>query len=247
MPFEGETIGGVVQEIFETFIIAPRYPGGPMNELEVLDEAINPVKFISPGWTPFKCINWLASKAISAEGRACNFLFWETTKRFYFGSAEKIFADLAAGGLPLGYYNYQERDISLDDVLIEKDPNREFFSVNEMQMQNVNDTLKLAVEGDIATTALTIDLNKKEATNTIYMHPEEWEKYTHLLETGQSQAIWSLDFTANPKNAIYFTPKNTHLIDEFDHNINEVYKNAFDKLIANLSDINNFKSKISQM
>lgn len=243
-PFDGD-IGEVVEEIFTEYIQIPRYPDGPDNELEILDEPANPVKFISPGWTPFKCMNWLSSKSISSEGRACTYLFWETTKRFYFGSVEKVFADLAEAGEEgaIGFYKYQERDF--DSRNYEGiDAQREFFSVNAIELMNTTDTLKLASEGEIASVALCIDINKKEFTNTVYEHPEEWEKYTHLMPSEESQALWSVDFNANPNKAIYFTPKNTHLYDEFDNNVNEVFKDIFGKRIANLRDIANFKIHI---
>jgi hypothetical protein len=60
-------------------------------KLVVFSESSNKLKFVSPGWTPFQCLNWLAKKAIPKSGQACNFLFWETNRAFYFGSLEKIF------------------------------------------------------------------------------------------------------------------------------------------------------------
>lgn len=247
LPFDG-TITEVVTELFETYVQIPRYPGGPENELLVIDETTNPVKFISPGWSPFKCINWLASKSISENGRACNYLFWETTKQYVFGSVESIFQDLAETEVVAGYYKYREKDDNIQDILVGGSGDgemREFVSVNQAEMLNVNDALKLVSEGDIASTALTIDINRKEFKNTIYQHPEDFRRYTHLMDNDTGQAIWSIDFQNNPKNAIYFTPKNTHLFDEFDNNVNEVYSDIFGKRIANLRDINNFKINIA--
>ena len=93
-PFEG-SIDTVVDKIFNEYISNKRTftvsPSGSLSEskektqIKILTKTDNRVKFISPGWTPFKCINWLSSKAIPLNGESCNFLFWESNKNFYFG------------------------------------------------------------------------------------------------------------------------------------------------------------------
>ncbi|MFK5283330.1 hypothetical protein ACI3PL_27530, partial [Lacticaseibacillus paracasei] len=60
-------------------------------ELISFGQTENLVKFVSPGWTPLECINWLSKKALPKSGKACNFLFWESNGAFYFGSVEKLF------------------------------------------------------------------------------------------------------------------------------------------------------------
>ena len=75
-PFKGN-ITKIIQDLFNNNLKIDK-------ELEVLSSADNNVKFISNGWTPFKCINWLAKKTIPSDGKACNFLFWESSKSFYF-------------------------------------------------------------------------------------------------------------------------------------------------------------------
>jgi len=96
-PFEGE-ITDVVKEIFGQYIATGRnYDANPddkgakeeteiITPLVILNPTTNKVKFISPGWTPFKCLTWLASKSIPKEGKAKNYLFFESNKSFYFGS-----------------------------------------------------------------------------------------------------------------------------------------------------------------
>jgi hypothetical protein len=89
-PFEG-TVTDVAGKIFSDFIATSRNfnvsetdnavtenPKG--TDLIIINESSNKVKFISPGWSPFKCINWLASKAIPKDGTAKNFIFFESNK-----------------------------------------------------------------------------------------------------------------------------------------------------------------------
>ena len=85
--FEGK-ITDVVSSIYTNYIMEKREYDVGVNEdtlnikesvspLIVIGAAANNVKFISPGWTPFKCINWLASKSIPLFSIAKNFLFFE--------------------------------------------------------------------------------------------------------------------------------------------------------------------------
>lgn len=100
-PFEGD-IETVVENIFTNYIATAReYEISEtdkklklkesLSPLIILNSSSNRVKFVSPGWSPFKCINWLASKAIPKDGNAKNYLFFESSKSFYFGSIEYIF------------------------------------------------------------------------------------------------------------------------------------------------------------
>jgi len=79
-PFEGN-ITDVAGKIFTNFIATSRNfnVSDSNNEIKedpkstdliVINDTSNKVKFVSPGWSPFKCINWLATKAIPKDGTA---------------------------------------------------------------------------------------------------------------------------------------------------------------------------------
>jgi hypothetical protein len=244
IPFQGP-ISEIATEIFDTYLATPRYAGGANSELKILDDTNNEIKFISPGWTPFKILNWLASKAISSQGKAMNYLFWESTNGYYFGSIEQIFRELAWNGPAgsAGSYRYVERNVNISNFA-ELDE-REFTAINAMKVINVQDQLKLNTSGQLANQVFTIDINKKDFFTTNYIHPIEFSEYAHLQ--GDGVPAWGeadQSFT-QPENAILFYPKNTRLYDDFENNINEVYHQIFGRRVANLSDINNFKINIS--
>lgn len=248
-PFEG-TVSEVAAEIFDEYIATPRYAGGPDSLLVVLDDTNNPVRFISPGWSPFKCMNWLASKAISSGGSAMNYLFWETTKSFYFGSIEEIFRRLRDTGASegdgfVGVYRFMEKDHPRELLGGDRATMREFFSINVMKMLDVTDHLKLQSDGFLSNMVYTVDLNKKDFFTTVYNHTERFQEYTH--SQGESTSTWGSegDIYTNAENNVYFYPKNTRLFDEFPHNVNEVQHLIFGRRVANLADINNFKLNIS--
>ena len=48
------------------------------------------ITFVSPMWSPFQCINWLAKRSIGNLNKSPTFMFYETTKAFYFASIEGL-------------------------------------------------------------------------------------------------------------------------------------------------------------
>ena len=88
VPFEGNIVD-VVGEIFNNYIATNRdYQYSEVSDdikstqvatpIIVFNDTSNKVKFVAPGWTPFKCLNWLASKSIPKEDKAKNYLFFES-------------------------------------------------------------------------------------------------------------------------------------------------------------------------
>ena len=110
-PFKGK-ISDVVQTIYNDYLQMPRTYDVTTNntislnknnaELLLLNDTNNNVKFVSPGWTPLQCINWLAKKSIPGDLKACTYLFWETTKNFFYGSIE----NLISKNITIGKYRY---------------------------------------------------------------------------------------------------------------------------------------------
>ena len=123
-PFEG-AVTDVAGQIFSDFLATSRNfnisesqteikEDPNPTELIVINEAVNKVKFISPGWSPLKCINWLASKAIPKDGTAKNFIFFESNKNFYFGTIENLFRDAHENKNYLGRYLISESNVRKD-------------------------------------------------------------------------------------------------------------------------------------
>ena len=55
----------------------------------------NSDKIVMPNIRPFDAINMLATKALSKNGKSAGYLFYETTKAFYFRSIESMLATLS--------------------------------------------------------------------------------------------------------------------------------------------------------
>lgn len=223
--YEGE-IKDVVQNIFESFIAESRNysiaidkksikeEDKPTN-LIMLNEPSNKVKFVSPGWSPFKCINWLASKSISKETKAKNFLFFESNKNFYFGSVENIFKDVTDNNLLFGEYTIAVSNTSYKDI------NKEMFLAKDVNMIETLDYVKNYTNGYIANRLIYLDVLYKNYELIDYDHVEEYKKIYHSTGLDKAIPVFNPDTPRTFANNISFYPKNTKLFNNFEGNINE--------------------------
>lgn len=243
-PFEG-LITDVAATVFDEYLATPRYEGGPDSSMFLLNPSLNEIKFISPGWQPFKILNWLASKAMSGEGLACNFLFWETSRSFFFGSIENIIQRLAGGEPPVGRYLYRDRDRYKNNPAEVPPEFDEYFAMNNMKIVNVSDHLRLQSEGKLASMGLIIDINKKDYFLYPYDHTGKFLEYSHLA-SGEISTTYGPPGPniANPENSYFFSSKNTRLWSEFANNINEVNHRIYGNRVSNLHDMQNFRYDI---
>ena len=104
------TVADIVRDIYVECLIGDRRPTRclPTN----IDLLVEPTRGASsvciPNWTPFKAINFLASRAMSvnSKSKGSNFVFYETLKGFRFVSIETLFQ----GGLIKGYKKKKPAD-----------------------------------------------------------------------------------------------------------------------------------------
>lgn len=223
--FEGD-IKDIVQNIFETYIAETRnfYTNFNKNEIQeneqvtnliFINEPSNKAKFVSPGWSPIKCINWLASKSISQETEAKNFLFFETNKNFYFGSVEQIFKEANENNILLGEYTIAVSNIE------SKDKNREMFIAKNVSMIESVDFLKNYSNGYFGNRLIFLDLFNKEYKLVDYNHVENYKNYYHTSGLKKSIPVFNPSTSVTFANNISFYPKNPMLFNNFEGNINE--------------------------
>lgn len=223
--YEGD-IKEVVQNIFETFIAESRNFTVSADQQEIkenesatslifLNEPANKVKFVSPGWSPFKCINWLASKSISSDTQAKNFLFFETNKNFYFGSIEQIFKDVNDNNLLFGEYSIAVSNIDA------KDKNREMFIAKDVKMVETIDYIKNYSNGYLGNRLIYLDVYNKEYQLVDYDHVENYKKHYHTSGLEKTIPMFNPQTAVTFASNISFYPKNPKLHDNFDGNINE--------------------------
>jgi hypothetical protein len=252
-PFEGD-IDSVVEEIFTNYIATAReYEISEtektiklkenLSPLVILNSSSNRVKFVSPGWSPFKCINWLASKAIPKDGNAKNYLFFETSKSFYFGSIEYILKNAYETNNIVGFYSIAASNLTGADN--RKDLSREYFLAKNVEMVNTVDQIKNFTNGYLANRLVYLDMYNKEYNLVDYDYVEEYKSQFHTSgDGGNSIPVFSNNSLRNFATNISFYPKNTKLFDGFSDNINEKMDVIFGNRKSSLHDLTNLKMNI---
>lgn len=259
VPFEGN-ITNVVENIFTNYISVNREYEISLNSQEIkansklspliiLNETANSVKFISPGWTPFKCINWLASKAIPKDGKAKNYLFFESNKCFYFGSLESIFRDATETNNIIGTYTIAASNVS--DGVNSKDINREMFLAKDVEMVETVDQIKNLTSGYLSNRLIFLDVFNKEYKQVDYDYVNEYKKLYHTSGTdSKAVPMFNSESLRNPAASISFYPKNPKLFQDnngttFKNNVNEKMDEIYGNRRSSLLDINNIKMEMT--
>ena len=253
-PFEG-TITDVAGKIFSDFLATSRnYNISESNneikenprptELIIINEASNKVKFISPGWSPLKCINWLASKAIPKDGVAKNFIFFESNKNFYFGTLENLFRDAHENKNYFGRYL-----ISASNVRDEKSSQnviRELFLAKDVEMVETTDYIKNYTNGYLGNRLIYLDVFSKEYQLIDYDHTEGYEKQFHSSGKGaEAKPVFNRDTFKNFATNISFYPKNPKLFDNYQDNINEKMGEIHGNRLSSMLELTNIKMNMT--
>ena len=241
--FSGK-VSDVAQSIFNDYVSTKRTllpnkdqlkESDDKTQLIVFSETKNNVKFVSPGWTPFKCLNWLASKAIPQEGKACNYLFFESNKNFYFGNIEKIFnVNFNTGRVNLGKYFYKINNVREND-----DVNEKMFIAEDFQILKTTDHLSNYDNGYLASRLITLDVINKTYNFYDYDHVEKFKEYSHS-QGDKSIPLFAFDTPRNPLTSIRFYPVHPGLHNLKD-NINEQMPFIYSNRMSNLLELSNFK------
>jgi hypothetical protein len=254
LPFEG-TVHEVAGRIYEDFINTNRtfqidQAATKVKEIEqvtplvVLNPTENKVKFVSPGWSPFKCISWLASKAIPKEGTAKNYLFFESTKAFYFGSVDYIFKESKENDLSIGTYSIAASNIR--DGANTPNISREYFIAKDIEMIDTTDHVKNYTNGYLANRLITLDVYNKVYEVVDYDYVNEYEKQFHSSGEGKrSIPIFTKDTLRNAATDISFYPVNEKLFDNFKNNVNERIKDIYGNRKSSLLDLTNLRMVIT--
>lgn len=247
--FEG-TPAEIIKTIFVEYLQAERNVAignrdTTKNPLTLLDSPTNKIKFVSPGWSPMQCINWIASKSVPFTTAAANFLFWETTKGFYFGSANTLIDNLENS--VIGTYFYSQ---SYVQSLKAGEKEKAMFSIKSLNVEKTVDVLENSLIGYFSNRLLDIDLYNKQYTNKDYDHATEFSKYAHLavdLETdsaAKTVPIFYKDTIRNPAaytQINYSTPK---LHNKIENNFDEITKYVFGNRRSNMVELDNLKTNI---
>lgn len=145
-----------------------------------IEESSNKIKYVSNWWSPFKNINYLASKSIDATSFSTpNYLFFEGRKSFYFMSLNKLF-DYE----PKGSYIYDmqgKRDKpSQDSGESTRDIHREYFSAYEMYIDESFDYIARMMSGSYSNKVIQPNIMNKTIGSHVYNYWYDFDKTKHM-------------------------------------------------------------------
>jgi hypothetical protein len=208
--------------------------------LKILSKTDNIVKFVSPGWSPMKCINWLCSKSIPKVGKSCNFLFWETTHGVYYGSIESLF--YMNDTINIGTYTYAIPN-NIDTI----DVQTRMFLIEDLSSNSTTDYFNNFRRGYLANKLITLDLTTKSYNTYIYDHVENFSNYQHT-EFFNPKSLFTSYVLRNANTHIGFYPTSYGLFDHkgkiIDNNVNDRIGQIYGNRLSNLQDLQNFKLNI---
>lgn len=135
------------------------------------------ISFVSPMWSPMKIISWLAKRTIGNENESPTFLFYETTKAFYYTSIESLIDTQMKNNLLYSdfVYNTPSIDSRSGEAL-----NYSFATVREVKFLSNLDVLQSQDLGHFTNSVFTFDLIKKEHKHWIYDHGMAFNDYKHM-------------------------------------------------------------------
>ena len=253
-PFEG-IITDVAGKIFTDFLASTRKfnisesnenvtEGSSGTDLIVLNESSNKVKFVSPGWSPFKCINWLATKAIPKDGAAKNFIFFESNKSFYLGTLENLFRNAHQEKNYLGRYLISASNIREDKN--SQNLNREMFLAKDVEMIESTDYIKNYTNGYLGNRLIYLDIFNKDYQLIDYDHVTNYDKQFHTSGIGkEAKPVFSQDTFKNFATNISFYPKNPKLFNDYTDNISEKMGEIHGNRLSSMLELTNIKMNMT--
>lgn len=246
-PFSGD-VSEVVKKIFESYLKNPRYVKFEENNILPDENTIsnlfisdtkNKIKFISPGWSPSKCLNWVASKAMPREGRACDFLFWESSAGFFFASIEDLIATSYNDQKFAGEYFY----IPVG-TLESKDVMMKMFLAESFEVVNFTDNLQNYTNGFYASKFIAYDPITKTYDVTEYDYPSEFSEFKNT-EGNSGNPPFSLRTLRNAGSYAKLYPTNSKLFTGINENFTDKMHEIFGNRTSKLNELNNFKINLT--
>ena len=246
-PFSGK-ITDVAQRIYTNYLANPSYikfidndiiPDEETQTPFLFTETQNKVKFVSPGWSPAKCLNWLCTKSIPIEGNACDFLFWESTQGFFFASIEDLIIDAEKSNKIAGTYFYiPTGTIESDDVFTK------LFLAQSFEVVSLVDNLKNSSNGFYASKIITYDPIKKSYEVNEFDYPSRYNEFKHT-EGNLSVPNFSTNVYRNASNYTKVYPANSNLFTGVKDNYTQKYKDIFGNRTSKLNELDNFKINLT--
>lgn len=240
------TPSDIVIQIFEKYLKVPRSLSIINNNKNLVTDSSytpfiifsstnNTVKFVSPGWTPIQCINWLCSHAEPAGNKSADFLFWESNKSFYLGTIEDIFS--IKERVNAGTYYY-----SASLMNSEESTGTKMMAIRDISFKRLFDQLENKMDGFLSSRVTNVNLINKTYENYDYDYTNNFLNYKHL-ESVNPVPLHSPDTSRNPQSHTVLNYSIPGLYSSVASNYSERYKFIYGNRRSNILKLNNLSIK----
>jgi hypothetical protein len=146
-----------------------------------IEPSSNNIKFVSPFWTPFKCINYLVSRAQTVDTfKSSNFLFFETNKGYKFKSVNSIFDSKNKPFIEYKYNNDPSRDPRDGESV--RDVSAELTKIFSLALDCRFDMIDRIESGFYSHQMWDHNLLLKTLTKRTYIYNDDFKKTNHLSD-----------------------------------------------------------------
>jgi hypothetical protein len=176
-----------------------------------VDETENAFKFVVPGWSPMKCINWVASRSISRAYKTANYVFYQDVFKYNFVSIDALIDQTP-------YIKYISKTVNIRTLESSSSlkgvgglPNK-YNIVRDSSNDVVFDVADRMINGMYAGKLVSYDIMSKKVNIQSYDYFNEFDKSKHLNPYPMS----SPKFLRNPNSYVTYYPMHYYMHDEFD-------------------------------
>ena len=162
------------------------------------------LSFLPGMWSPFECINWLAKRTIGKNsGLTSNYLFYETTKGFYYASLHDLIKT-----------QLEEDNVFCDFIYTQKRPRNELRSfekgyshIEELKFKTNMDMIQSQNLGHLASSLHMFDIVNKEYRLFYYDHVFGFRDGVHMESfKSDGSAVTLKDKTTSDYTNMMFPP-----------------------------------------
>ena len=182
------TTDEIVDSIFTEYLALPRLltdenvsfdPKGEGNTPLFISDTPHQsmITFVPPMWSPIHCINWLAARSIGAKNPSPTYLFFESTKAFYYCSVESLITEQIDSNSIFCDYVYHP---NLSNLTTTSGLSRGYSTVEAVKFLTNLDVIQGQDLGHFASTVHNFDIVKKEYTAFTYDHGFNFNQFNHM-------------------------------------------------------------------
>lgn len=161
----------IVKRIYETEL-------KQSDDLEV-DISNSNIKFVSPYWSPFQCINFATSRCLFPHTsiNVPNYLFYQTNKKFKLKSLTNLFSQDI---FMTYFFDKNPARIHQKDGTSVRNIQREYQTIKELYYTSSQDYINQNMRGTFSHKVFGINLFRKQISKNLYNYSTDFNKTLHL-------------------------------------------------------------------